>query len=136
MAKKTPLEKLNTAISKILTEYGDDVAGNLALISKSMAQRGVTALKAKSRETFPVNKSHKITGEYAAGWKYQLDKTRISVTVTIYNDHPALTHLLEYGHVTRNGTGRTFPRTPAHEHIAPVADELIETYEREVIEKL
>lgn len=136
MAKKTPIDKLQTAIAKILSEYGYDVAGNLGPIAKSMGQRGVTALKAKSRETFPVNKGRKITGQYANGWKYQFEENRTGVKVTIYNDHPALPHLLEYGHVTRNGTGRTFPRTPAHEHIRPVADELIETYEREVIEKL
>ena len=65
-----------------------------------------------------------------------MNKQRLSTTVTIYNDHPGLPHLLEYGHVTRNGTKQTFPPTPAHQHIAPVAEELVETFEREVVSKL
>jgi len=65
-----------------------------------------------------------------------VEKGRLSTTVTIYNDHPALPHLLEYGHVTRNGTGRTYAPTPAHAHIAPVEKELVETFEREVVAKL
>ena len=43
---------------------------------------------------------------------------------------------VSWDNVTRNGKGRTFPRTPAHEHIAPVADELAEAFEREVLSKL
>lgn len=136
MAKKTPIDKLQTAVAKILAEYGDDVAGNLSTIAKSIGQKGAMALRGASRETIPVHKGHKTTGEYARGWTYEVNEKRLWTEVTIYNNHPALPHLLEYGHVTRNGTGRTFPRTPAHEHIAPVADELIETYEREVLDKL
>ena len=126
---KTAISKLDDAITKILSEYAGHVAENVGEIAADMGRKGVQALKQKSRET--VNGS-----EYAKGWKSQTETTRTGTTAIIYNDHPGLPHLLEYGHVTRNGTGRTFPRTPAHEHIAPVADELAEAFEREVLSKL
>lgn len=136
MARKTALEKLNESIASILQEYADNVVENVGEIATEMGKKGAQALRNKSRETFPVDKSRKITGEYAKGWKYQVAKKRLNTTVTIYNDHPALPHLLENGHVSRNGTKRTFGRVPGYEHIKPVADELIETYEKEVLSKL
>lgn len=130
-AKKTPIDKLGEAISGILSEYEADIQGNLERIVPEIGKKGVQALKASARKAL-----NKDTGEYVKGWKYQVNKQRLSTTVTIYNDHPGLPHLLEYGHVTRNGTKRTFPPTPAHPHIKPVADELVETFEREVVSKL
>lgn len=136
MARKTAIDKMNTAIAAILNEYAGEIAGNMDEIAKETGKRGAQALRQKSRETFPVDGKRKVSGEYAKGWTYRVEQTRMKVSVTIFNDHPALPHLLEYGHVTRNGTGRTFPRTPAHEHIAPVAEEIAETFEKEVLAKL
>lgn len=130
-AKKTPIDKLGEAISGILSEYEADIQGNLERIVPEIGKKGAQALKASARKAL-----NKDTGEYVKGWKYQVNKQRLSTTVTIYNDHPSLPHLLEYGHVTRNGTKRTFPPTPAHPHIAPVAEALVETFEREVVSKL
>ncbi|MBR7187094.1 MAG: hypothetical protein IKD53_00915 [Clostridia bacterium] len=129
MARKLALDKLNEAIAGILNEYAGEIAGNVGEIAAQMGQKGAQALRQKSRETVDGS-------EYAKGWKSQTETGRTGTTAIIYNDHPGLPHLLEYGHVTRNGTGRTFPRTPAHEHIAPVADELTETFEREVLSRL
>lgn len=126
---KTAIAKLDEAIAKILNEYAGEVAENVGEIAAQMGKKGAQALRQKSQQT--VNGT-----EYAKGWKSQTETTRTGTTAIIYNEHPGLPHLLEYGHVTRNGTGRTFPRTPAHEHIAPVADELAETFEREVLSKL
>lgn len=48
-------------------------------------------------------KSPRITGDYADGWTYQMEKN--NDTVAIYNDGPdkTLTHLLELGHRTKLG---------------------------------
>lgn len=131
MAQKTALDKLNTAIVKIINEYAETVQADLGEIANKIGNAGVTALRAKSRETFPRG-----TGEYAKGWKKKVDVTRTSVSVTIYNVIPSLPHLLENGHATRNGTGRTFRRTPGHPHIAPVEAELVQAFEKEVISRL
>lgn len=134
MARKTAIDKLNQAISGILSEYAEDIQGNVDQIAEQMGKKGVQALRKEARRVLKPSKSGK--SEYARGWKMQVEKGRLSTTITIYNDHPALPHLLEYGHVTRNGTGRTYAPTPAHEHIAPVEKELVETFEREVVAKL
>ena len=55
----------------------------------------------------------------------------------IYNaDQPGLTHLLENGHVSRNGTGRTFDPVKAYPHIAPVQKILGEQLEKKLKVKL
>lgn len=129
--EKTTLEKLSDSTRRILRKYGDDVKGNLDLITQKMGSRGASALRSASAE-----KLNQRTGEYAKGWKHDFRQTRRTAKTTIFNEHYSLPHLLEHGHVTRNGTGRTFGRTPGHEHIAPVADQLEADFEREVLSKL
>lgn len=131
MAKKTALDKLHEAIGDILEEYADAIGENVDQIVQDMGKKGVQALRAKSKEAL---KQH--TGGYAGGWKCDYSQTRLNTKATLYNTSPGLPHLLENGHVTRNGTGRTYGWTPAHQHIAPVAEELVDTFEREVMSKL
>lgn len=131
MANRTPVDKLADAISGILSQYENDVRDNLAEITTQIGKKGVQALRRASKDAMKSG-----TGEYARGWKAQVEKGRLGTTVVIFNEHPGLPHLLEYGHVSRNGTGRTFGKVPGHEHIAPVADELVEQFQREVVAKL
>ena len=131
MARKTPIDKLAGAISAILEEYGEEITENVGEIAVEMGKKGAQALRAKSREAFP-----KGTGKYAKGWKSHAEQGRLYTTATIYNDHYSMPHLLEYGHVIRNGTGRVYGEVRGREHIAQVAEELTETFEREVVAKL
>lgn len=131
MAKRTPIDKLADAISGILDDYAEEVGDNVDAVVTEMGKKGAQALRQQSKQTFP-----KGSGEYAKGWKSTTEQTRAGTTATIYNDHYGLPHLLEHGHVTRNGTGRVYPQTPGREHIAPVAEELTATFEKEVLSKL
>ena len=131
MARKTPIEQLSSAISGILTDYADDIDGNVGEIVAQMGKKGAQAVRKEARQTFPDG-----TGEYAKGWKSQVNKERLSTTAIIYNDHPGLPHLLEYGHVIRNGTGRVYGEVRGRAHIEPVADKLVEIFEQEVLSKL
>ena len=131
MPRKTPIDQLANAISDILNEYADDVGGNVGGIAAQMGKKGAQALRKEAKQTFPDG-----TGEYAKGWKSQVDRGRLSTTAIIYNEHPGLPHLLEHGHVTRNGTGRIYGEVRGREHIEPVAEKLVETFEREVLNKL
>lgn len=131
MPRRTTIENLERDVSKILEEYRDDVQRNLDLITQQMGQKGAQALRRQSRSVLKQR-----TGEYAKGWKHEFRQTRRYSKTTIFNEHYSLPHLLEHGHVTRNGTGRVFAPTPPHEHIAPVADMLESTYVREVVSKL
>ena len=131
MARKTAIDKLAADIGKILEEYQDDVKGNLSEIVTKTAKKGAQAVRRASKQA---TETH--TGEYYKGWTSQVYKERMGTSAVIYNKRPGLPHLLEHGHVTRNGTGRSYPPTPAHQHIAPVNDEIVETFTREVTSKL
>lgn len=130
MVKNTAIEKMSEAVSGILTEYAEDIQGSLDAITKRMGAEGAKALRRKSREAFPGG-----SGEYAKGWKYEFRKTRREAKTTIYNEHYSLPHLLENPHAIRNRVG-SYGETPGRPHIRPVAEELVETYEREVVAKL
>lgn len=131
MARKTPLDQMADAISSILDEYKDSIDENVGEIVTQLGRKGAQALKKESRQAFP-----KGTGEYAHGWKSQVERGRMNTTAVIYNEHPGLPHLLEHGHVTRNGTDRIYGMVQGREHIEPVADNLVETFEREVLTQL
>lgn len=119
---KTPIDKLNTAISKILTEYAGDIDKNLETVTKEICKKGAQAVKASAKGAVGG------TGKYASGWTSEVQKTRYSTTGTIYNkNQPGLAHLLEYGHASVNG-GRVAGRS----HIAPVEATLIKDYEEGV----
>ena len=126
---KVTADNFAAVINQLLDEYEADTEKTTAEVVKEVTQDGVKALKSASG-IFNGTK-------YKSGWTSKVETGRLYTTGVIYNGKlPGLPHLLEYGHVTRNGTGRTYAPTPAHAHIAPVEKELVETFEREVVAKL
>lgn len=120
---KTPIDKLDTQIQKILQEYEGDVRENVGQITKEMCKKGAAAVKAGARSVVGG------TGKYASGWTSEVKTTRYSTEGVIYNSAlPGLAHLLENGHAKVNG-GRVAGRP----HIAPVEEKLVKEYEEEVI---
>lgn len=131
MAKKVTLDTLGDEINKILDEYAGEIDKNIDTVTKLIGQKGAAALRNQSKSTFPDGK------KYASGWTSTVEKTRVYTAVTIHNKKQAgLAHLLEFGHVSANGTGRGYITEKApvagREHIAPVEQELVVQYEREV----
>jgi len=100
-------------------------------VAKETAQK----LKSVSRSKFAASGRHK---KRYGGWACKVDKTRVSVGATVYGNSGTyqLAHLLEYGHATRNGTGRAYPPTPAYPHIAEVADWAIDKAYNDIMDKL
>lgn len=123
MAKKTPIDKLQANIDKLLREYADDVNKDVAELSRDFAKKGATAVRQSAQ-------SHgwgEHTG-YAKGWTSQFETNRYSAQGVIYNkDVPGLPHLLENGHALRNGG-----RTRAVPHIAPVEEKLTAEFQKAV----
>ena len=134
MAKKVTIENLASEVEKILQEYGDEVAENLDEIVTKVGKKGVQALKNESLDEFPDSGKHR--SRYGSTWKATTEKKRLYTTVTIHNTQAGLPHLLEFGHVVSNGTGRVLGKAGAHTHIAKVERELITDFEREVTSKL
>ena len=119
----------------VLDEFSNEVVEALESSATSVSKEVVKKLK----ETSPKRPGH---GEYARSWTTEKTGKRSrglflsGIGITVYNrDHYRLTHLLEFGHVTRNKKG-TYGRTPAHPHIGAVeewaVEELPKRFEKEI----
>lgn len=113
---------LATEIAAGLIEYDQNVADEIKTIVDDVAQEGVDELK---------QSSPKLTGSYRRGWrkKQTYADTRTKRNTVFNKTDYQITHLLEYGHASRNG-GRVKPSV----HIKPVEEKMI-TELQERIEK-
>lgn len=115
-------------IEKITGEYLKECDKTLESVTKNVAEKGLKQLK----QTSPtgVRKKH-----YKTKWKIKAEKVLGESTKQILHvDAPdyRLTHLLEYGHMTRGGN----KRTKAIPHIKPVETFIISEVEKELRDKL
>lgn len=125
MPKKVTTDTLADSIRDILEEYGDEVKGSLDEITKKIAQKGQQAIKNESKSKFNGKR-------YWKGWKVDLQVGRLDTKATIYNESlPGFPHLLEYGHAKRGGG-----RVQGTVHIAPVEEQLVNEFEKQVRSKL
>ena len=117
-----------------LEDFNKVVQDTLQLYSREVTD-GI--MKAVDTVTKDAVKKLKVAGAfngttYKSGWKSKtVYKGLYEKRNVIYNSkQPQITHLLEYGHVKRNGRGlvRAFP------HIMPVEQEMIEEFEKKVQE--
>lgn len=114
-------EKLTDEIQKILDEYGDEARAALNEAISETAKEAQTQLRSK-------NMGRKLWKKYPKGWSVQIKAGRLDVEGIVYNkDHYRLTHLLEFGHATRNGG-----RTAAFPHI----EEVNAFAQKDVLERL
>lgn len=122
MGRKTPVDKLSNEIGAILAEYGQDIETEMEEAVKRVSKAGAKALRAKSKQTF------KGSGDYAKEWASTVETGAHSAQGVIYNkDLPGLPHLLEYGHLNRDGS-----RTPGRAHISVIEEQIIAEFTQEV----
>ena len=120
-AKKIKPVNLDKAIAEILNQYGDDVYEVLDDCVKEVSDEATQKLRAVS--TFATGGHTK----YSSDWVNDetLKTTKKTERVVHNSKYYRLTHLLEKGHVVKNGrtriTGETWS-AGAYPHIAPVND--------------
>lgn len=116
--KRVKLIDLTKAIDAIIAEYGEAVYDVMQDSVKQVTDEATEKLRAVNHWR------NDGSGAYAGGWGNEAVLTsRINQKMVVYNGpHYRLTHLLENGHVIRNGTQRSYGKTDAFPHIAPVND--------------
>lgn len=109
---KTELANL---IAKELSTYSREVGEKVDKIANTVVDEAVRELKTTSP------KRH---GKYARNWRF---KKNSKGSYVVYNAAPTyrLTHLLEKGHILKNGG-----RSKAIPHIKPVEEHAIESFEK------
>lgn len=120
----SPLQ-LSDAVAKILEETTIEIQERVNEEAEGIAKDVCDNLK---------RHSPKDTGKYAKSWTVDERETKKLFTsykhYVVKNDKRyRLTHLLEHGHLNRDGS-----RTPAKEHIATVERAAIREFERRVEE--
>ena len=132
MARKTGAESLASAVGYLLRQYGEQVdealksdlqyAGEFAVneVVRLSPKRSGT----KGKKTSENEKGRKTS--YSKGWDYTFTSRGGELKVTVGNTtKPSLTHLLEKGHMNRDGSW-----TSARKHIEPAYDAAVEFLER------
>lgn len=108
MSSITPND-LSKEIQKYLQEYKEEIDEDV----QDETDKAIASAKTELKSISPKN-----TGNYASGWAVKSKKYSNGYYKVIWNRKAyQLTHLLEFGHATRNGG-----RTKAQPHIRPTEE--------------
>lgn len=121
MSKTVEASLVDKEIMKYLQDYKEDISEVVEKVSNKVGKEATDELKNTSPTGY--RKS------YAKGWRLKKDKSgRNKYIVKIHNKTDyQLTHLLEFGHATRNGG-----RTRAFPHIRPTEEKYKKVFEKEL----
>lgn len=124
MSNSIKPEDLQKTLNEYLENYVEDIAEGVEDTTNNITKEAVKEIKRKS----PQGKGTR-ENPYWKGWTRQKGKVnRGRYTVKIHNKtNYQLTHLLEFGHATRNGG-----RTRAIPHIRPIEDKYNKLYEQKI----
>lgn len=118
---KVQVNELQKVLNNYLMNYREDIQDDVVEVTDRVTKEAVEELKATS----PRGKR----GRYCKGWSTKIqNRGKLKYHKVIWNrtDYQ-LTHLLEFGHATRNGG-----RTKAIPHIRPIE----EKYNQEFVDLL
>lgn len=105
-----------------IDDLANEIANQIALYTTAVEEEVEAAKEEVSKKTVNElkNSSPELSGDYRKGWTRKKEGDAIIIhNKTDYQ----LTHLLEYGHVNRDGG-----RTPAKVHIRPAEEKAVQEY--------
>lgn len=112
------------ALESVLDNYATDLRTAINADTEAAAQRLKKAISAEAPvKTGKQKKSWRITKEYLGG---------VDLKTVVHSTDYRKAHLLENGHVTRNGLTRTRPKY----YVSRNAEKIIQEYEQTVAETI
>lgn len=127
-------DQLAREILKDLNEYTDNVRVHVDDAVGEVAKESQKKLRATTGA-----EGSNVWRKYPTGWTTKQTRRRNFHKEEVWNaKHYRLTHLLENGHVVRNGTGRNNGRQKTREfkHIGPINDEAQKRLEEKIKEAI
>ena len=116
--------QLEEALADVLTNYATDLREAINADTEAAAQRLKKAISADAPvKTGKQKKSWRIAKEYLGG---------VDLKTVVHSTDYRKVHLLENGHVTRNGMTRTKPTY----YVSSNAERIIKEYEEQVAETI
>lgn len=109
-------EDLVLTLQAFCQKYTDEVCEE---VEKGLEKIGKETLS-EVKELSPVyeGKSKKLKkGAYKKSWVLSTTKERGKIQFTVHNKKYHLVHLLEKGHLLKDGTGRVYGEVPAKKHV-------------------
>lgn len=119
---------LDRVLSEVLKEYGEDVTAAIAPTTDEVAAATVARLKT-------LGDYDDITEKYRKSFTHETKKTYRGATSIIFSEdveNYRLTHLLEKGHLTRDGTSRV----RAYPHWKDAEEFAVKEYEKKLRENI
>ena len=142
-SNRVSVDNLSKEIMKQLTSYKEDIDEEVSSLSNKYVKKACSELKSispKSKEKVQLKKyangtrEYQFPGSYAESWSTkQKEKTQNRYSRVAYNkNYYRLTHLLEFGHINRDGTTRS-KKIP---HIRKTEDKYQEEFRTELMQKI
>lgn len=103
--------------SRILTEKCQEYTEDI----KKEVEKGFRKIGNQAKKEV-IESSPSDTGAYKKGWIMYVIKDGGTINVTIHNKKYHITHLLENGHLIKNGTGRVYGKVSPYPHIKKVQE--------------
>lgn len=125
MSKSIKPDLLSKELMNYLQDYKEDIDKEVEETAIFSGKKAVTELKQISPKG--------VRKDYSKGWRLKKDKlgkNRYSIKIHNKTDYQ-LTHLLEFGHATKNGE-----RTKPQPHIRPTEEKYKKEFEQELRKKI
>lgn len=127
IAREVNFDDLDKVIAEILDQVGDTAIEVLRETDKAVSAKAKNIVK----DNAPVGARHGEYKKHIAVKQTKKDALEDEYTVYVKEPEYRLSHLLEFGHATPDGTGRT----KAYPHFAPARDYVLENYRDEFIRR-